>query len=228
MKKSELREKSKKQEALKEDEGRSFPWLTVILAAIVVIALAILFYPSSTKTEGNTTVITEEQPGPQIKTVEKTITVEEPYNVTEEYEEKIPFGQKTCANKGMNSTVVEQKQLITTNAEGFPALNCSVEIRNDEDSSGSWRYKANVETDKGTVAGGGYELLIPAHESVVFSWIIDLPADVSTFQCNFFVDVKPSIEKCFYAEPVTYTTVKKIRTVTMYRNVTKTVTVPVE
>ena len=145
------------------------------------------------------------------------VVVAEPFNITEEYEEAMPLGPKVCAMRPMNHTVSVLPMRFGENN----SVICEIELTNHEEVAGSWTYDAWLQTDLKRHYAPEQTKEVPGKTTVSFSWSIPFDPGVSALGCEFFVQAQPSTQKCFYPEPVTYKMVKRSRTVTVWRNVTR-------
>ena len=180
-----------------------------IFAIKLIILLAVIYILTSAKK-----VTLKEENN---ITVTQTKVTQEPYQVVEEYDEKVPYGDKYCVNRPMNFTTVTDKQVGSVN----DSLVCILNLTNLEDQEGTWTYDAYIDAYSGRVSGGAITKSIDPHATVTFSWNIELPPGATGASCIVFMRALPSIQKCFYPEPITYRIVTKTRTVTKYRNLTE-------
>jgi len=182
----------------------------VFLIKIVIVLAVIYILTSANK------VATKEETN---QTVPVTKTVQEPYQIVEEYQEREPYGTKFCVKRPMNFTMSEIDKEVGTRDN---TLMCSVNLTNLEDESGTWIYDAYLESFAGRAEAPELSKTVDPGATATFSWEIQLPPNAVGANCVVFMKTLPSMTKCFYPEPITYRLVTKTRTVTRYRNVTKT------
>ena len=177
----------------------------------VVIVLALIYILTSARK----VTVTEEKN----ITIPQTKVVQEPYQVVEEYQEKVPYGTQFCVNRPMNFTFSEIEKSVGSRNN---TLVCSANLTNLEDVEGTWIYDAYLETFMGNAETPEVTKTVDPHSTVAFSFEIELPPKAVGGNCVIFAKTLPSMVKCYYPEPVTYRLVTKTRTVTKYRDVTKT------
>jgi len=175
----------------------------------IIIAIAIIYVFTSAK---KVTVLEN-----VTYTIKEPYTIQEPYEVTEEYEEKVPFGSCRMKYVPMNYTVEMLEKTFGENN----TVRCALKLTNNENVSGTWIYDAYLTTDFGRVEAPMQTKEVQPQQSVIFSWDIEFTPGTKMIACNIFVVSQPSMQKCFYPEPITWTTKKKTRTVTKYRNITQ-------
>ncbi len=182
--------------------------LTLKNIAAAVIAILILYCMTTSRQVTVRENVTDE--------VNKPIITSYPYEVNEEYDQKVPLGNKMCAPRGMNyTTEVLPKSFGSNNS-----IICEMKLTNLENVSGTWIYDAYLTTDAGRVETPEIIKKVGPDATETFHWDIEFMAGTTVFGCNVFVLQQASMEKCFYPEPVTYKIVKATRKVTRYKNET--------
>ncbi|MBD3313342.1 hypothetical protein GF345_02780 [Candidatus Woesearchaeota archaeon] len=147
-------------------------------------------------------------------TMQEEYTVQVPYNETEFYYVKEGVGRPFC----------EEEQYTDFTIDVVPlGKRCDIKVNNHGNVTGDWTLKAKFIT---TSAGGGPESEpktkeIQAGETATFEFHYD-QSDVPSSCRNINVKT-PSVEICKYSF---YQDVRKSRTVTKFREETKTRTVP--
>jgi len=185
-----------------------------IRTALVVIWFLTIFYILTSATLVTRTI---EAPLKYNKTIiDKTpYTDLVPYNITEEYEDYVPFGVPYCSPQACNFTRVDHVATL----EGSNIV-CRMEITNLENESCTWIYDVQLKLGTSFANAPEQKQEIKANSNAEFKWYFD----VNGFEgaaCSYLQVSLPSIEKCFIREPYTYSLVKKTRTITKFRNVTK-------
>lgn len=176
---------------------------------IIIIAIIALFFLTSSKTVERMENVTE--------TVSKAVVISEPYETTETYDEKIPLGDPVCKPRNMNYTT----EFLPKSFAANNSVICSMRLTNNENVSGEWIFDAYLRTDEGRVEVPEIIKEVGPGKSEVFSWTIPFDKEATQLNCIIHVLAQPSMEKCFYPEPVTYMVKKRTRTVTKYRNHTE-------
>lgn len=176
--------------------------------AAVIIAILILYCLTTSRIVTVKENVTE--------SINKPITTSSPYQMNEEYDQKVPLGDKMCAPRGMNYTTDVLPKVFGANN----TIICEMHLTNNENVSGTWIYDAYLTTDLGRVEVPEITKEVGPYATETFKWNIEFMAGASVFGCNIFVLQQASMPKCFYPEPVTYKIVKATRNVTRYRNET--------
>lgn len=182
--------------------------LRPILYAIIAIAIVYVLTAGATRTTVVNTTTTITQPSSVIV----------PYQITEEYEEQVPYGTCTNVNRPTSfNTTILPKTLGANNS-----IICNLNFTNTDTVNGTWTMESNLQTDYGTLHAPYVTATFAPNESRVLSWMfryVDPRATV--YSCQFDVVVPSITVKCIYPEPITYQTVKKTRTITQYKNVSQ-------
>jgi len=202
-KKKVISKKQKKEQRIKN-----------IRTVMIILWFLIIFYILTSATVVTKTV---EAPLTYNKTIINKVPYTDlvPYNITEEYEEYVPFGRPYCSPQPCNFTRVDHVATLEGNN-----IVCRMEITNLENQSCTWTYDVQLKLGNSFVNKPEQTLTIKGNSKGEFKWYFD----VNGFEgaaCNYLQVSLPSIEKCFIREPYTYSLVKKTRTVTKFRNVTK-------
>jgi len=196
--KLEIKVKKKKKRA----KGKSLKIIKTIISIVVVIA--VLYLLTSTKK----IEVTEKQN----YTIVKKFIEQQPYIITEEYEETEPLGPPACGNTGMNFTISSPWMYIAANG----SVICAFNLTNLESKEGTWEYMAYV---RGVTGNRYAKKTVGANSTETFTFTFE-PYVAITSTCGISPVSLPSMEKCYYPKETFYKVVTKTRNVTRYRNVT--------
>lgn len=176
---------------------------------IVILAILVLYALTSSKQVTIKENVTEK--------FNKSVTTSYPFEISETYDDKVPFGTKECKPRSMNYTT----QMLPKKVSENNSIVCEMNLTNNENEAGTWIFDAYLQTDLGKVEVPEIIKKVDPYSSAVYSWAIAVPKGAAQIDCVILVLVQASMEKCFYAEPITYMTVKKTRNVVRYRNITE-------
>ena len=204
-KKKAISKKQKKEQKIKN-----------IRTVLIVIWFLTIFYILTSATVVTKTI---EAPLTYNKTIINKVPYTDlvPYNITEEYEEYVPFGVPYCSPQPCNFTKVEHVATLESNN-----IVCRMEITNLENESCTWTYDVQLKLGESFVDKPEQTQEIKGNSNGEFKWYFDITT--SGFEetaCRYLQVSLPLIQKCFIREPYTYSLVKKTRTVTKFRNITK-------
>ncbi|MBW2999329.1 hypothetical protein KY339_01545 [Candidatus Woesearchaeota archaeon] len=212
--------------------------ITFLIIAVLVLSLSLVIGCTRTKylcPDGTTVDRLEECSGgvevpdeePPLDeegcTKKEAYTVEVPYEDSEYYFVKVGVGEKFCEARNYDNTLERSTPYMTT-VDGQEKWVCRVSITNNENESGEWKASVKFIT---TTSGGGPESeeitrTIEAKSTETFMFYLELEEGKEVSEC-VPQQVSAVWEDCHYSF---YSTEKKKRTVTKYRNETKYRMVP--
>ncbi len=180
--------------------------------------IALLFILAS-KIDIRTATFTVKEPITGKHTVLERVpyTDYEPYYVTEEYEDKVPFGKRDCAPRAMDFTVTQHPAVITASNE----VQCRVTVKNLENATGEWSYTSQLTSLRENYPNYPKSIQIAPLTERDIIWTFEVNELLVDLNCKYYQESIPSMVKCFYAEPINYMIVKKTRTVERNKTVTK-------
>ncbi len=154
----------------------------------------------------------------QIKTTEERMcSTEEPYQVSEEYQDKEPYGKKTCSQKPVNFTATSLPRTVGENN----SIICRLNVTNIDEANADWSFGAYYNQPSGRIQLADQNKSVKSGVSEIYEWSFKVTSVNAEDNCVMYATRSPTTQKCYYAEPITYKVVNKIRTVTKYKNTTK-------
>ncbi len=167
--------------------------------------------------EQNKTQNTEVKNTQQTKTEGRICSTEEPYQVSEEYQDKEPYGKKTCSQKPVNFTATPLPRTVGENN----SIICRLNVTNIDEANADWSFGAYYNQPSGRIQLADQNKSVKAGESETYEWTFKVSFVNPEDNCVMYATRSPTTQKCYYAEPITYKVVNKIRTITKYKNTTK-------
>ena len=186
----------------------------------LIITAALLFYIFTSATMQ---IIDVNKTGVYNST--ETYTILEPYNETEYYMEKVPYGNLVNCNPAyMNFT--EEFSRARKIVDDKIYFVCTLKVTNDDAIAENWTYYARF-TKEDLYQFDDMDIkkeIIPG-QTAVFEWSYLMKEPNATVNCDYKPKELPKTTVCrssFYEE------VNATRTITKYRNITQTRTVEKE